>query len=182
MNIRICPLQNVVLPGSIVCSTCGSTHYRGHGSYSRKGFHLRGHMVTIPLKVPRFLCLNSECPRVSFSILPSQTMRYSRFFWPCLLALIDALSAGSSIYHQARQVWHVGWAVIRRASKLLQRLSPWIESLHRELTNGMPPRELGFMVKILIAKLGPLELTQRWYRHRYPKRFSDKISHHTIWL
>jgi len=98
-------------------------------------------------------------------------MRYCRFFWPCLLALNNALAEGSTPYHLARHVWHVGFGVIKRAAGLLRRLVPWVEGLHRELTDGAPAQTLERMVKIITAKLGHIQLLQRWYRHRYPLRF-----------
>jgi len=123
------------------------------------------------MKVQRFLCLNKECSRCTFSVLPPMVLRYCRFFWPCLLALEQALATGSTPYHQAQHVWHVGWGVIVRARALLNRLTPWVEELHRELTDGGRVRGLGSMVQIITRKLGRIELLDRWYRHRYPLRF-----------
>jgi hypothetical protein len=65
--------------------------------------------------------------------------------------------------------------VIVRAAALLAGINCWISQLHRELTNGGPVRELALMVKIIIAKLGRIDLGERWYRHRYPGRFFDKM-------
>lgn len=77
-------------------------------------------------------------------------------------------------------MWHVGQKVILRAAALLDCLYSWVAGLHQELTAGKPVRELALMVKIITAKLGHRELNWRWYRHRYPLRFSNKNGHHTI--
>jgi hypothetical protein len=53
----------------------------------------------------------------------------------------------------------------------MDRLGPWVETLHREITDGKPVRRLELMVKIIVAELGHSELVERWYRHRYPRRF-----------
>jgi hypothetical protein len=98
-------------------------------------------------------------------------MRYCRFFWPCLLVLSGNLAAGVSPRHLSEQVWHVGQGVILRAAALIARLGPWVERLHREITDGKPMRRFELMVKIIVAKLGRAELVERWYRHRYPSRF-----------
>lgn len=132
--------------------------------------------------VQRFRCLNQECKRCTFSVLPPMVLRYSRFFWPCLLALGQALASGSSMYHQARYVWHVERQVIVRAAALLDRLDTWVGGQYQEVTDGAQACELGFMVKIVTRKLGRIELIDRWYRHRYPLRFSHKNERHTIQL
>jgi hypothetical protein len=94
-------------------------------------------------------------------------LRYCRFYWPCLLAINKALTVSVTPYHLARHVWHVGYAVIRRAASLRKRLCPWVEELYREITDGKPMRKFTLMVKIITAKIGRFELVQRWYRHWY---------------
>jgi hypothetical protein len=172
MKIPNCRVQGASV--QVCCSKCHSPRHRGHGKYTRKGFHIGKDKTAEPVSVPRFLCLNPDCPRRTFSILPPLVLRYSRFFWPCLLVLSQALAAGETPYHLARHVCHVGRGVILRAAVLLKHLGPWVEELHRELTEGRPARELALMVKIITAKLGRIELGERWYRHRYPLRFSTK--------
>jgi hypothetical protein len=109
-------------------------------------------------------------------------LRYCRFFWPSLLAIKKALASGSTPYYLAQHVWYVGRRVIVRAAALLDRLDTWCGQLYQEVTDGAPACELGFMVKIVTRKLGRIELVDRWYRHRYPRRFSNKSERHTIQL
>lgn len=180
MNIANCHVQSAAGNEKIRCPNCHFAQYRRHGCYTRKGFHAPNHVVVLPVKISRYLCLNPACPRCTFSILPPDVMRYCRFFWTGLLAVKAALAAGAAPKRLAKNVWNVGKKVILRAAALLDCLSPWIAGLHQELTAGRPARELACMVKIITAKLGRCELTWRWYRHRYPLRFSDKNGRHTI--
>jgi len=127
--------------------------------------------VALPVRVPRYRCLNPDCRRRTFSVLPPNVLPYCRFYWLYLLSLKESLSGGATLNSLAQQVWHVGWAVIARGTALLRRMEVWVEQLHRELTDGGPGQELCRMVKIVTGVLGPCELVQRWYRHRYPLRF-----------
>jgi len=115
--------------------------------------------------------VNPQCRRCTFSVLPPLVLRYCRFLWPDLLAVKDALDAGTSAYRLARTVWHVGRRVIVRAAVLLTHMGWWVEALHREMRDGRPARALRSMVKRVACRLGRGELTDRWYRHRYPLRF-----------
>jgi hypothetical protein len=127
------------------------------------------------MSIQRYLCLNPDCPRCTFSILPPNIMRFCRFFWTDLVVLKIALDAGVVAPRRlAKNVWHVGKGVILRASALLKSLCAWVAVLHQELTTGKPQRDFGLMVKIITAKLGRIELVWRWYRHRYPLRFQAK--------
>jgi hypothetical protein len=170
MNIRICSLQQIQENEHIYCPGCRSSHCWVHGAYTRKGFHVRDRMITIPIDVPRYRCLNPECPRCTFSVLPPQLLRYSRFFWPCLLAVKMSLDQGLTPYHVARHIWKVGRGVVVRAAVLLTCLEQWIGTIYREVTNGEPYRELEHMVKVATGKIGRIELVDRCYRYRYPRR------------
>ena len=171
MNILVCPLQHTTATEPIFCPGCHSDDYSKHGIYTRKGFHIRNGIISIPVAVQRYRCRNKDCPRCTFSVLPPMVLRYCRFFWPCLLAIRQALNSGTTCYHLARYVWLVGHPVIRRASVLLSRIEAWVSAQYRELTGGDVTREPGLTVKIIIRKIGRLGLTNRWYRHRYPPRF-----------
>jgi hypothetical protein len=126
--------------------------------------------MAIPMKVPRYRCLNPDCARRTFSILPPFVMPYCRFYWFYLLALRDCLAGGKTPYHLALHVWHVGRGVIVRAAAQLRHVGAWAEELHREITHGRPVCDLARMVKVITAKLGRVELVRRWYHHRYPLR------------
>jgi hypothetical protein len=61
---------------------------------------MRGRKVAILVIISRYRCLNPECPRRTFPVLPPLVLRYSRFFWPCLLALKMSLDQGLTPYHR----------------------------------------------------------------------------------
>jgi hypothetical protein len=85
-------------------------------------------------------------------------LRYCRLFWPCLLSFgMSALS--------------IGHGVTRRAVTMSASICSWVKELYREVTDGGTGLGLGRMVKIIIGKIGRIELSNRWYRHRYPRRF-----------
>lgn len=170
MNIRIDPEQGNTR-GPFACPSCRWRSFRRHGCYVRKGFHAPNHAVALTVKVPRYRCLNPDCGRCTFSVLPRYVLPYCRFYWFYLLSVRDCLSRGSTVYHLARHVWHVSWAVLVRALALLRGMGTWVEQLHRELTDGAPAQEPERMVKSITARIGRHELVQRWYRHRYPSRF-----------
>lgn len=182
MKIPYCPAKNIDDQEKIFCPACHGTIYRSHSSYVRKGFHRQNKAWVIEIQVQRYLCLNEDCPRCTFSVLPPMVLPYCRFFWPGLLTLRQALASGSTPYCLARHVWHVGRRVIIRAAALLDRLDAWVGQLYQEISDGGQVRELGSIVKVIIGKISRIELVGRWYRHRYPTRFSHKNEHHTIRL
>ena len=182
MKITDCPTESISDYVKIICPGCHCTDCRMHGFYIRKGFHRLDGSEVIEKQVPRYLCLNPDCIRITFSVLPPMVLPYCRFFWPCLLALRQNLASGSTPYHQALHVWHVGRRVIVRAASLLNQLNIWVGQLYREATDGGQPTDLGFMVDIVTRKLGRIDVVDQWYRHRYPRRFLHKNEHHIIQL
>jgi hypothetical protein len=90
-----------------------------------------------------------------------------------------ALTAGTT-QKNLSHAWYVSKGVIQRAKILLDLLGSWVDELYQELTDSKQIRPLNILVKIITGKLGRLELTHRWYRHRYPRRFIDKNQEHTI--
>lgn len=131
--------------------------------------------------VLRYLCLNPACERRTFSILPPNVLRYSRFYWPNLLMIINAMRGGMIPSALAKR-WHVSRRVILRAAALLDQMGRWIEQVHQEVSDGIQHCGFDSMVKRVVGKLGRIELTHRWYRYRYPARFLNKNRHHTIRL
>jgi hypothetical protein len=163
MNILVCPLQQPTDPEPVFCPGCQSHDHCKHGVYTRKGFHIRSGIVTIPIAVQRYRCCNKDCSRRTFSVLPTMVLRYCRFFWPCLLLVERASST--------KPVWEISCGVARRAAVVLAAIASWVSELYREVTDGRAGTHLGRMVKIIVHKIGRVELSNRWYRHRYPLRF-----------
>lgn len=173
MNILVCPLQQPIASEPVFCPGCYSKDFCKHGVYTRKGFHVRGGIVPIPMEVQRYRCLNKECSRCTFSVLPPMTLRYCRFFWPCLLLIGSAPEKGLPISR----------AVARRTVTALALIRSWVKALYREVTDGDSGSDLGRMVKIIAGKIGRIELSNRWYRHRYPRRFgASEAQQHNLSL
>ena len=128
MNITIPSQKNTKDCARITCPRCKTRQLCKHGTYQRKGFHVRGRIMSVTRTVKRYRCKNPLCSCCTFSVLPSGTLRYCRFSCSGLLALKEALRSGASPYHLARHVWHVGREVITRAGAQLERLTSFIAS------------------------------------------------------
>jgi len=151
---------------------CQTDQICSHGTYPRKVFHgCSAHRISIPIRIPRYLCENPECTVCTFSVLPPNVLRYSRFVWPSLFALCKIHADGTTVYRLARHVWNVGRGVIIRAKAYLDQAEAWTIGLHQELCNGSLGHSLERMVKLVVGKIGLIEMVHRWYRHRYPARF-----------
>jgi hypothetical protein len=168
MNILRCPLLHIADTEPVFCPGCHSHDYCKHGSYTRKGFHIRNGITAIPVAIQRYRCRNKECPRCTFSVLPPMVLRYCRFFWPCLLFVLRASSIERSPLCAA---WNVSRGIARRAAAVLTAVTSWVSELYQEVTAGGAGADLGRMVKIIVHKISRVELSNRWYRHRYPRRF-----------
>jgi hypothetical protein len=165
MNILVCPLRHATDTEPVYCPGCHSHYHCKHGVYTRKGFHNRYGLVTIT--VQRYRCRNKECPRCTFSVLPPMVLRYCRFCWPCLLLVERA----SGVKHSSLSPWEISRGVALRAAAVLTAITSWVSELYREVTDGGAGTNLCRMVKIITWKIGRIELSNRWYRHHYPRRF-----------
>jgi hypothetical protein len=170
MNINFCPLHYADESSDVVvvCPTCHSDQCPKHGRYMRKGFHTLNKSTSLPTPIQRHRCLNPECKRRTFSVLPPMVLRYCRFFWPCLQVIWNKLKC-HSICHIAR-IWNVDRRVIAGADASQSIIHKWVARQHQELTNGSKVRSLPLMVKIISFKTGPVELMNNWYCYRYPRR------------
>lgn len=162
----------------IICPGCHCSDCRKHGVFIRKGFHRNKCNQLIIIVIPRFRCLNPECKRCTFSVLPPYVLPYCRFFWPHLLRIKHTLATGLS-FNNLAQFWHVGRRVIARAATLLNRMEQWISQVHQEVSNGAKPAGFVSKVKIVMKKLGCIELISRWYTHHYNRLFMNKNDRHT---
>jgi transposase-like protein len=155
----------------IVCPWCNCRRWWRYGSYRRTYFHSRmPQAVSESRRVQRYLCRNKVCER-TFSRLPGDVVPYCRFFWPDLLSVACSLAAGESSHRLARHVWHVGRGVITRARTLIHRLTQWLETLCREITDGAVPGGLEAMAVLTHEHCDWGGLTNLWCRRIYPGRF-----------
>jgi hypothetical protein len=116
MKIPFCFPTKPTWPKSITCPSCRSSRSRKHGSYTRYSFHgQQAPAVALPVRIPRYRCLNPECRRCTFSILPEQLLRYCRFCLPSLQIIHLSHSAGVSLY-QLIKLWRIGRGVLNLES------------------------------------------------------------------
>jgi transposase-like protein len=173
MKIPDCFLKKPNQPLFITCPACRSSRLRKHGSYTRKSFHgQKDPAATLPVQIPRYRCLNPECCRCTFSVLPEHVLRYCRFRLPSLLNIHLNHSAGMSLY-QLIKIWKLGRSVLKRALAMLDRFIAWIRDLYRELSDGQPAQAepVGATIRHLSLLLGWPEIVECWYRRHYPRRF-----------
>ena len=170
MNITFCPItMKHVLPAVTCCPSCNWTGCPKHGKYIRKGFHSKSMQICFQIPVQRYRCKNPACIRATFSVLPPMVLRYCRFFWACLIAVIDALERVTPA--ALALAWNVGVGVIHRAQDHHSALEPWVSQQYQELY-PLNTENRSFMrkVKILTTQLGLTAIMNRWYHKHYPLR------------
>jgi len=170
MNIAFCPLNlKHVFPTAICCPSCNWTDCPEHGVYIRKGFHSKFIESCFQIQVQRFRCKNPACGRATFSVLPPMVLRYCRFFWFCLIAVIDALERVTPA--ALALTWNVGIGVIDRVQDLHHVLQQWVSQHYQELhPENTKSKSFLQMVKLLTRTFGLAALMDRWYHKRYSKR------------
>jgi hypothetical protein len=96
-------------------------------------------------------------------------LRYCRFFWFCLIAVIDALERVTPAV--IALTWNVGIGVIDRVQDLYHVLQQWVSQHYQELyPENTKNRSFLQMVKLLTRTFGLRALMDRWYHKRYSKR------------
>lgn len=172
MKIPYVILKIKTFLSQIVCPCCHSKDCYRHGSYNRKWFYSLIPGEKIIAQVQRYRCRNAECPRSTFSVLPLMVMPYSHFLYPDLLSIQRALTQGIAVNELATRVWHISWSVMKRSSKQIEQMQGWIRQQYQEVTNGQTATSIVEVIKTVVKKIGAVALKNRWYRHRYPLRFS----------
>jgi len=113
--------QNLI--SEIVCPECGERHrLTKWGFYIRYLFH--GDDST---HIQRFRCLNRQCPRFTFSILPHPLLPVVRVPLCFMLMLLSMNQKGCSVAHLARKSGK-SWPVIRRALKMAKRFQSFLQN------------------------------------------------------
>ena len=116
-------IANQNLTSKIVCPECGERHrINKWGFYTRYLFH-----GDDSIYIQRFRCLNQECPRFTFSILPHPLLPVVRLPLCFFLMLLSMNQEGCSIADLARKSGR-NWSVIRRALKLAKRLQSFLQN------------------------------------------------------
>lgn len=120
------------LTSKIVCPECGERHrLTKWGFYTRYLFH-----GDDSLQIQRFRCLNGQCPRFTFSILPHPLLPVVRFPLCFMLMLLSMYQKGCSLADLARKSGK-SWPLIRRALNMGKRLRSFLENEVRTIL-GLP--------------------------------------------
>lgn len=108
----------------VVCPTCGERHcHIKHGFYRRYLF-----ASSDCVKIQRYRCLNSACPRCTFSCLPHPFLPIVRLPLCVLFAITELVeNAQATIAAVARACGRSG-STIRRAADTGARLRRWMQS------------------------------------------------------
>ena len=120
---------------NVCCSTCRERERICKNGHYRR-FRFTGNVLE---KVPRYLCKNPACPRVSFSILPRPFLPRLRVSL-CFLATLWDLwrSGGHTLAALARQAG-LPWMTLRRRLHQAEWVCPWIGREENEALAGVHP-------------------------------------------
>ena len=113
--------QNLI--ADVICPQCGERRLIiKWGCYHRYLFD--GDQTAA---IQRFRCLNRQCSRCTFSVLPHPLLPVLRVPLCFLLALLSLHQKGLSIARLARQTGK-GWAMIRRCLIIARRVKAFVHS------------------------------------------------------
>lgn len=145
--------QNLI--ADVICPQCGERHLIiKWGCYYRYLFD-----SDETAAIPRFRCLNRQCSRCTFSVLPHPFLPVLRVPLCFLLALLVLRQKGCSIARMAREAGK-RWTVIRRCLLIARRVRAL---LNNELADIGSP--------CLKPTLAWTAFTQRFSWAFFPKRF-----------
>lgn len=106
-----------ILPSEFVCPACGERHRLiKWGSYTRYLFD--GDDI---IKIQRVRCLNQQCHRCTFNVLPHPLLPILQVPLCFLRALLDMHQLGSTIADLAKRSGK-SWPVIRRCLSMARRI------------------------------------------------------------
>ena len=137
LNIICCTMSftKTMMTGPVQCPRCGDRHrHVRHGFYER---YLPD--CSRREKVQRYRCLNTNCPRVTFSILPFPCLRFKRHSL-ATFGKIAAQAAKNSVNRLAR-LYDKGWSAMRRLIRASQLLWSCLYSERRHQPWGPCPCE-----------------------------------------
>ncbi|MBI9082071.1 MAG: transposase family protein [Desulfobacterales bacterium] len=120
------------------CPLCGE-RYRvtRHGHYWRYSFD----SATGQIAIQRYCCGNPDCPRKTFSILPSGLLPYCRIPLCILLQIYHHHFDNHHTVSQCARRLNIGWSSVKRA---LNRMVWTLDLVRDEIGGGsLPPTPFG---------------------------------------
>jgi len=160
-----------------LCIYCGFPFCWKHGTYCRKWFYLFGsEPPSEPELVQRYICREPSCER-TFSVLPENVLPYCHFHLGGLLSIVRDLAEGKSRYRIAKTGWGISLRVLLRAVLLIQKVTPLLESLCREVVGSVAPC-FQTLVTTIRENLFWRDFTRRWFHGLYPCRAGNIFNPH----
>lgn len=118
-----CLFAKCKVADEIKCPECGERlHIWGHGSYARYG--IGGDRQ---VQVPRFRCLDRQCPRKTFSILPYPMLRYLRHSLCTLVAVAIRFGEGEQNKSRVAVELKVGRRSFGRLLRKAVAVTDWFD-------------------------------------------------------
>ena len=115
-------VANQNLTSTIICPQCGERHLViKWGSYRR---YLFDGDDRVPIQ--RFRCLNRQCSRCTFSVLPHPFLPVVRVPLSFFLAILSSHQKGCSVAQLARNAVK-SWAMIRRCLSMASRVETFLQ-------------------------------------------------------
>ncbi|MCP3861520.1 MAG: hypothetical protein GY695_00025 [Aestuariibacter sp.] len=100
-----------------ICPGCGECHRLiKWGFYTRYLFHSDD-----TIRIQRFRCLNSHCPRSTFSILPHPLLPIARVPLCFIMTLLSLYQDGCPVADLARKSGK-SWSIVRRSLAIAKRI------------------------------------------------------------
>jgi hypothetical protein len=162
------------------CIYCGFPNCWKHGTYLRKWFYClpgscHSHKGEL---VQRYICRGPTCER-TFSELPEDVLPYCHFYLDSLLRISKELATRLSCYRIAKTVWKISLPVVLRAAALMEKATPWLEGLCREVT-GSAAHGFQALITTIREKSSWLGFTRRWFHALYPCRAGTIFNPHNV--
>lgn len=107
----------------IICPRCGERrNLIKWGFYTRYLFHNDD-----TIRVQRFRCLNTRCPRSTFSILPHPLLPFVRMPLCFIMTLLSLYQKGCSVADLSRKSAK-SWAVVRRSLNIAKKIQTVLQN------------------------------------------------------
>ena len=105
-----------------ICPACGERHvFIRHGHYKRYLFD-----DSDQVRIQRYLCLNSQCRRRTFSILPHPFLPVIRHSLCFILLLLEKVETDKLPIASLARSSCKSWPVIRRAVRRAEQVREWL--------------------------------------------------------
>lgn len=116
------------------CPQCGGLLIIRYGTYPRA--HPKQNIL---VRVKRFLCKSSQCPRVTFSVLEHPFLPIVRHFYQTLLFCYTLAANDQPTQAEIARRLGVTRGVVKRLQDLVKKVIPWVEQEKKIAAWGADP-------------------------------------------